>query len=93
MAAQMESEMRSIFLKHLGIDETTVELCPDCGAREMRVASETVCVKHTLGDDVVIEAKIPMWACGACGSVYTDGRGEAIEQEAIDRYLRDYKSN
>lgn len=75
-------------LTGLGIDEHEVRCCPDCGAREVRVAAECRSLDHTHGSAVKLSVVIPIWTCKDCRFAYTDGRGQQIEQEAVESFLQ-----
>ncbi len=75
-------------LTGLGIDEHEVRCCPDCGAREVRVAAESRSLNHTHGSAVKLSVVIPIWTCKDCRFAYTDGRGQQIEQEAVESFLQ-----
>jgi len=78
----------SNLLSNLGIDENEVKCCPDCGATEVRVGAEPWSFHYTHGSAVELNVVIPIWTCGACEFTYTDGHGEAIEDEARRQFLR-----
>ena len=71
----------------LSIDASEVRDCPQCGAHAVGVREELVHLYEITG----LQVTLPIWTCEACGFAYTDGRGEQIEQSAIDDYFKAYR--
>lgn len=67
----------------LGRDE-----CLNCGSFDLDCSLQAQ--KFTYGaegDEVELEALVPVWTCEACGEQYTDGTGEERRHEAVCRHL------
>jgi putative zinc finger/helix-turn-helix YgiT family protein len=62
--------------------------CPACGEQTASLQYENEEFPYLEGkDQVMLEARVPVWECAACGTKITDGDAEEIRHEAVCRYL------
>lgn len=69
-------------------DPTPQRECPACGevGATVRFDSEKFPYMHGK-DQVILEARVPVWKCDACGTEFTDDRAEEIRHDTVCRYL------
>jgi len=62
--------------------------CPACGKSASAVSPRIETFPYLDGEDqVILEARVPVWECATCGTKFTDGDAEEIRHEAVCRYL------
>ncbi len=81
------------------MDETTLEmqllsgqqesnLCPNCGAKDIRTTWMDDTFPYGVGADAVqLTARVPLRTCAACGYQYYDEEAEDVRHEAVCRHL------
>lgn len=62
--------------------------CAACGEVAAAVRYDVEKFRYLDGkDQVILEARVPVWRCDACGTEFTDDRAEDIRHETVCRYL------
>lgn len=67
---------------------TETRTCAVCGDDHARVSYETELFPYGVGENqVILNARVPVIACEACGSKLTDGSAEEIRHAEICKHL------
>jgi putative zinc finger/helix-turn-helix YgiT family protein len=63
-------------------------ICPSCGSTDISSSNEEEEFPFRHGQErVMLAALVPVQTCRACGTSFTDYRGEDAREQAIARYL------
>jgi putative zinc finger/helix-turn-helix YgiT family protein len=65
-----------------------LRVCDQCGQEAVRLHFETQTFPYGEGEDqTILQARVPIWTCQACGEQYTEAAAEETRHDAICKHL------
>jgi putative zinc finger/helix-turn-helix YgiT family protein len=70
------------------LDPNAPQECAACGEEAARLIHRIEKFPYLQGEDqVMLEARVPVWECGACSTSFTEGDAEEIRHAAVCHHL------